>query len=81
MSFFVKVMPPIKRARIHVGDCKYCRDGQGMENQDKGPGPTYWHPAYPVLGLATVADAHAFVAQLGDRYKDIGECHYCMSGG
>jgi hypothetical protein len=79
MAFFVKVIPPSKRARIHTGACQFCRDGQGMENQDKGGSrPTYWHPAYPSPGLASLKEAEAFVTDLGPRYADTGKCPYCM---
>lgn len=78
MAYFVKVIPPSKRARVHTGECKFCRDGRGMENQDKGTGPTYWHPPYPSPGLETVAAASAYMAELGPRYEDTGLCSYCM---
>ena len=78
MAYYVKVIPPSGRARIHDGSCKFCRDGQGMENQDKGTGPTYWHPAYPTTGLETVAEAERFMVNLGPRYEDTGRCAYCM---
>ena len=78
MGYHVKVIPPSGRARIHVGTCKFCRDGQGMENQDKGGGPTYWHPAYPTPGFSTVEEASKFMAALGPRYADTGRCSYCM---
>lgn len=51
-----------------------------MENQDKGTGPTYWRPAYPAAGMATVAEARAFMSSLGPRYKNTGLCSYCMRG-
>ena len=78
MAFFVKVIPPSGRARVHAGDCKFCRDGRGMENQDKGTGPTYWQPAYPAMGYETVSEARAFITGLGLRYEDTGLCSYCM---
>lgn len=80
MPYHVKVIPPSGRARIHEGSCKFCRDGQGMENQDKGTGPTYWHPEYPTPGFMTIVDAERFMAGLGPRYKDTGKCSYCMRG-
>lgn len=80
MSYFVKVIPPSKRARIHRGDCRYCRDGQGMLNHDKGTGPTYWHPAFPKPGFESPAQAKTFMASLGPRYDDTGSCQYCMRG-
>ena len=77
MTFFIKVITPSNRARIHAGECKFCRDGQGMENQDIGTGPTYWHPAYPTAGI-TLAEAEQFMSGLGPRYTDVGKCQYCM---
>lgn len=78
MAFFVKVIPPSRRARIHTGECKFCRDGRGMENQDKGTGPTFWNPPHPLPGFPSVADAKKYMASLGARYVDIGLCEYCM---
>lgn len=78
MAYHVKVIPPSARARIHDGSCKFCRDGNGMDNQDKGTGPTYWRPAFPAPGFATIAEAEKFMASLGSRYVDVGKCSYCM---
>ena len=78
MAYFVKVIPPSGRARVHAGTCKFCRDGQGMENQDKGTGPTYWYPAYPSPGLPTALQAISYMEGLGPRYRDIAKCSYCM---
>lgn len=78
MVYYIKVIPPSGRARIHKGSCKYCRNGQGMENQDKGTGPTYWHPPYPQPGFKSFAEAKRCMGSLGPRYKDTGECSYCM---
>lgn len=49
-----------------------------MENQDKGTGPTYWHPQFPAVGFQTVAEARKYMAALGPRYADTGPCSYCM---
>jgi hypothetical protein len=51
-----------------------------MENQDKGTGPTYWHPPYPAPGFRTIAEAKGYVAGLSSRYADTGQCPYCMKG-
>jgi hypothetical protein len=80
MAYHVKVIPPSGRARIHEGSCKFCRDGQGMENQDKGTGPTYWHPPHPQPGFETIAQARDFMESRGPRYQDTGRCQYCMKG-
>ncbi len=80
MSYYVKVIPPSGRARVHEGACKFCRDGQGMENQDKGTGPTYWQPRYPSPGFQTIAQAKEYMDGLSARYKDTGHCSYCLKG-
>lgn len=72
MSYYVKVIPPSKRARIHVGECKHCREGLGQENQQKGNGPTYWSPPFE-----TFEQAVAFMHALGPRYENVGSCAYC----
>ncbi|MGO9686382.1 MAG: hypothetical protein ACLPTZ_28045 [Beijerinckiaceae bacterium] len=74
MSYFVKVIPPSKRARIHVGSCKHCREGKGQEHQDKGSGPTYWSD-----GFSTLAEAESFMRNLLG-YTDTGFCAYCKPG-
>jgi hypothetical protein len=51
-----------------------------MENQDKGTGPTYWHPPYPAPGFGTISEAQQYVDGLGSRYDDTGRCQYCMKG-
>jgi hypothetical protein len=79
-AYHVKVILPSGRARIHEAGCKFCRNGQGMKNQDKGTGPTYWHPPYPTPGFRTVAEAQDYVDGLSSRYVDIGKCPYCMKG-
>lgn len=80
LAFYVKVIPPSGRARIHKGQCKYCRDGLGMKNQDKGTGPTYWYPKHPARGFQTVSEAENYMKGLGTRYEDTGQCPYCMKG-
>ena len=78
MAFFVKVIPPSGRVRIHSGDCDHCRDGRGQQKQDKGNGPTYWQPAFPYSGYGAVAEAQALMDSLGPRYVDTGRCPCCM---
>ena len=82
MAFFVKVMPttgPRGRVRVHAGGCPDCREGQGQVNQDKRSGPTYWEPAYPVPGFATLAEAEIFMAALD--LGDPGLCKKCEKKG
>lgn len=78
MAFFVKIIPPSKRARIHSGECDHCRKGRGQKNQDKRGGPTRWYPAYPKLGL-TLSDAEAYMSSL--NYRNTGRCYYCVQRG
>lgn len=76
MAYYVKVIPPGKRARVHIGECRHCRNGQGQEGQDKGGSrPTYWSGPY-----ADLASANAFMAGLGPGYDDTGHCRYCKPG-
>jgi hypothetical protein len=70
MGYWVKVIPPSSRARIHDGECVHCRNGQGQENQDKGGGPTRWEGPF-----ATVAQARTFMASL--HYRDTDVCRHC----
>ena len=74
MSYYVKVIPPSKRARVHKGSCRHCRDGLGQENQDIGEGPTYWSACFD-----TLREADAFMSAL-PSYRDIGHCAYCKPG-
>ena len=75
MDFYVKVIPPSKRARIHEGACKHCRNGKGQDKQDKGTGPTYWSPAL------TLGGAEAYMANLPPRYDNTGYCDDCQKRG
>lgn len=73
--YFVKVIPPAGRARVHDAECRHCRHGAGQANQDKGTGPTYWSGPYSDLKAAV-----AFMDQLGTRYTDTGLCRDCKPG-
>jgi len=71
-KFYVFHATPMRRARVHVGDCLYCRDGRGMENQDKnGSGATGWDGPY-----STLHEAEAKMAAF--RFPDTGRCKYCL---
>jgi hypothetical protein len=72
MAFYVFYAKPMRRARIHKGDCKYCRDGQGMENQHKtGSGATGWEGPF-----AKLEEANACMTAF--RYEDSQTCKYCL---
>jgi F-type H+/Na+-transporting ATPase subunit beta len=70
--FYVFHATLMHRARIHAGDCKYCRHGEGMENQHKtGSGATGWDGPFSAL-----SDADARMASF--RFSDTGRCQYCL---
>lgn len=71
-AFYVKVIPPSKRARIHTSECKHCNGGDGQANQDKGKGPTFWKGPFELF-----EQAHEFMEKLGTSYTDVGACQYC----
>jgi len=74
MAFFVSHMTPHRRARIHLGACVHCRDGQGQENQQKtGSGATGWSPPF-----ATLSEARAYMASEFPNFTDTGECKSCI---
>jgi hypothetical protein len=71
-QFYVYHSTPMRRARVHFGDCAYCRNGQGMENQDKnGSGATGWDGPF-----ATLEKANAKMASL--KFENVGRCKYCL---
>jgi hypothetical protein len=76
MSYYVSHMTPMKRARIHKGDCVHCRDGQGQENQEKNnSGATGWSQRFE-----TLAEAEAYMDREFPRFTDKGKCNYCNPG-
>jgi hypothetical protein len=72
MAFYVFHATPMRRARVHDGTCKFCRDGQGMENQHKnGSEATGWDGPFE-----TLKEADGKMA--GFRFPDTGHCKYCL---
>lgn len=75
-DFYVSFMKPIKRARIHKGECSNCNNGKGQLGQDKtGSGATGWSEALPLDGA--IALAARYVQQ---GYKDVAFCGTCLRG-
>lgn len=71
-GYYVFHATPMKRARVHVGACKHCREGQGQANQDKnGSGATGWDGPFETLEAAE---------EFMDKFKfnDTGRCGYCL---
>jgi len=77
MQFYVSHMNPIKRSRIHEGECPDCRNGQGQKGQDKKPGSkaTGWDGPFD-----TLADAELFVTNEYSHFTDTGNCGRCKPG-
>lgn len=76
MPFYVSHLTLQRRARIHVGSCLHCRDGQGQRNQAKtGSRATGWSPP-----LGTVEEAKAYMEREFPRFSDKGMCQRCMRG-
>lgn len=72
MAYYVYHAKPMRRARIHRGDCKHCRDGQGQENQHKtGSGATGWDGPF-----RTIQQAQASMRRF--RYTNARNCRYCL---
>jgi hypothetical protein len=70
-SYFVFVAKPLRRARVHLADCKHCRNGQGQENQDKnGSGATEWFGPFG-------SRDDAFAKMMALHPKDHGACGHC----
>ena len=58
-AFYVSYMKPIKRARIHKGECSNCNNGQGQIGQDKtGGGATGWSEALSLQDAIALADQY-----------------------
>ncbi len=71
-QFYVFHATSVHHARVHKGDCPYCRNGQGMESQDQnGSGATGWDGPF-----ATLQEAETKMATF--KLKDAGKCNYCL---
>jgi F-type H+-transporting ATPase subunit beta len=71
-QFYVFHASPRHRARIHDGECKYCRNGRGFQIRGKnGSGVTGWDGPF-----STVQEADAKMATF--KFKDAGCCKYCL---
>ena len=75
-DFYVSFMKPIKRARIHKGECSNCNNGQGQIGQDKtGGGATGWSAALSLEDATALAERYR---QQG--FTDVGFCGTCLRG-
>jgi hypothetical protein len=73
MAYYVFHATPMKRARIHLGSCVHCRDGQGQENQQKTQsGATGWSPPF-----RTLAAAEKHMRREFSTFTDTGKCAVC----
>ena len=73
-EFFVSFMSPIKRARVHRGECSNCNHGRGQLGQDKtGSGATGWSGA--LSHDEALALAKSYKAK---GYTDVDYCGTCL---
>lgn len=73
-DFYVSFMKPIKRARIHKGECSNCNNGQGQLGQDKtGGGATGWSEALSLDAAVVLANHYR-----EKGYKDVAFCGTCL---
>ncbi len=69
MAFWVYENRIAKRARIHLGSCRYCNDGAGVGG-DTSNDDDQWHGPF-----ATFAEADTTAGSL--PYKDVRPCGVC----
>ncbi len=62
---------PRRRGRVHVGDCSFCNDGQGLHNSSAPTG--HWY------GPFSTTDA-AIEQALETRASDLAGCGVCQPG-
>ncbi len=73
MNFYVGHVAPLKRARVHRGDCPQCLDGQGQEPLPKdAKGRTAWSKPF-----ATAVEARAYMTKTFAGYKSMALCPAC----
>jgi hypothetical protein len=70
-QFYVFRAPPPRRARVHLGSCIYCRNGQGVKSQEARSRFTSWEGPF-----ATLSEAEARLATFD--FDDVGRCGYCL---
>ncbi len=69
MNYYVHENLLHKKTIIHRGDCKYCKEGLGL--QEKEPNSKqFWHS-----GFTTLDDALRFAE--GTGRKGVRVCYYC----
>jgi hypothetical protein len=70
--FYVFHASPRSRARIHDGECEFCRNGQGREKQYRnGSGVTGWDGPFLTLDEARVKMATF-------KFRHMGHCKHCL---
>lgn len=71
-AFYISWMRPIKRSRVHYGDCPHCRNGNGQNGQHRtGSSNTKW------ICVTTVDEANARIDALKNMGFDVGVCAFC----
>lgn len=72
MNYYVHADHKNKKLRVHLGSCKYCREGKGMAQFAQLPDKR-WHGPYP-----TSEAAQALAKTL--NVKDRRTCVHCLNG-
>jgi len=61
---------PVNRARVHRGECPFCKQGKGIHRNKEEGVYMKWHGAFP-----TRDEAWTFAQQL--KRRDTGFCAFC----
>lgn len=72
MNYYVHADSQNKKARIHLGSCKYCKQGKGMSHFSQLPDKRWYGP------YDTLESAQALAKTL--PVKDIRTCGHCLDG-
>lgn len=71
MAFYVSLSSRIRKSRIHLGNCLYCRNGSAIDSKThKSMG---WSPA-----LSTLFEAEAYAARMLPKFNNTQRCDHCL---
>jgi len=71
VEYWVNVMPPSRRARVHSSNCHDFDDAQIQAVRDKQGSRSYWVGPHDSL-----VDAETYMRRL--KYADTGRCTLCV---
>ena len=73
MVYYVSHSTALKRARVHIHSCMYCREGQGQAAQLNRISSAASNWSQPMISFL---EAHAFMRGTFP-YADVGNCARC----